>query len=154
MASQFPKLNLPVVRLNVNSDENGKLRVFDGLRRKFVVLTPEEYVRQHFVDYLINCHHYPGGLMANEVNLTLNGLRRRCDTLVSDGCGRPWMVVEYKAPDVVITQDVFDQIARYNLVTGARYVTVSNGMCHYCCEFEAESGQYHFIPELPNWEKD
>lgn len=151
MTPRFPRLNLPPVKLNIRCDEEGRLKVFDSLRRKFVALTPEEYVRQHFTDYLVSALHYPGGLMANEVSITLNGLHRRCDTLVSDRSGRPWMIVEYKAPDVNITQDVFDQAARYNLVTGARYLVVSNGMRHYCCRMDVSDGKYHFIPGIPDW---
>lgn len=126
------------------------MKVFDPLRRKFVAYTPEEHVRQHFVAYLADVLHYPRGLMANEVSLDINGLSRRCDTLVSDREGKPFMVVEYKAPSVTITQEVFDQIARYNMVIGARYVVVSNGLRHFCCMMDASGSSYHFIPRIPD----
>ncbi len=149
MRSEYPKLNLPPVELNVKV-ENGKAKVFDPLRRKFVAFTPEEYVRQHFVAYLADGLHYPRGLMGNEVSLDINGLWRRCDTLVSDREGKPLMVVEYKAPGVTITQDVFDQIARYNMVIGARYVVVSNGLRHFCCMMDSSGSSYQFIPRIPD----
>ncbi len=147
---RFPRLNLPQAELRL-SVEDGKLKVLDPLRRKYVALTPEEYVRQTFVAYLQQSLHYPAALMQNEVSLNLNGLARRCDTLVSDRAGRPWLVVEYKAPEVTVTQDVFDQIACYNLVLGARYLAVSNGMRHYCCKLSPETGDYQFIPSIPDW---
>ena len=150
MKSGMPNLNLPPVRLKVR-EEDGKLQVFDRLRGKYVALTPEEYVRQHFVDYLSGSLHYPSGLMANEVSLNINGLSRRCDTLVSDREGRPFMIVEYKAPSVQITQDVFDQIARYNMVVGAKYLTVSNGLNHYCCAVDTKTGSYQFLPSIPDF---
>lgn len=150
MTAGYPKLNLPQVQLNVRNEE-GKMKVFDSLRRKFVAFTPEEYVRQHFVAYLADTLHYPRGLMANEVPLKLNGLSRRCDTLVSDKLGHPFMIVEYKAPSVAVTQEVFDQIARYNMVAGAPYLVVSNGLNHYCCKTDNQSGSYHFLPRIPDW---
>jgi hypothetical protein len=127
-------LNLPPIQLKLQSSADGLLRVYDQLRQKFVALTPEERVRQHFVDYLINTLGYPASLMANEVALKFNGQTRRCDTvLYARGDLRPLAIVEYKAPEVEITQKVFDQIARYNLVMGARLLIVSNGLRHYCC---------------------
>lgn len=143
--SSYP-LNLPPVPLRTIGDGD-KVKVFDPLRKKYVALTPEEFVRQHFVEYLSKELGYPKGLMANEVSLKINGLSRRCDTLVSDREGKPLMVIEYKAPNVNITQEVFDQIARYNLVIGARYIVVSNGIRHYCCECEGSG--YRFLEEIP-----
>lgn len=148
MTTRFPRLNLPPVQLDIREDA-GRIQVMDPLRRKFVALTPEEYVRQHFTAFLADTLGYPRGLMANEVPLTLNGMRRRCDTLVSDRKGKPFMVVEYKAPTVAVTQDVFDQIARYNMVVGARYLTVSNGLLHFCCRYSDEG--YSFLPSIPEF---
>lgn len=148
MTTRFPRLNLPPVQLDIREDA-GRIQVMDPLRRKFVALTPEEYVRQHFTAFLADTLGYPRGLMANEVSLTLNGMRRRCDTLVSDRSGKPLMVVEYKAPSVAVTQEVFDQIARYNIVIGARYLTVSNGLLHFCCRFSV--GGYSFLPSIPEF---
>lgn len=149
MNERLPELNLPPVDLKIKEEE-GKVKVFDFLRRKYVAFTPEEYVRQHFVEYLAGSLHYPKGLMANEVSLDINGLKRRCDTLISNRDGSPLMVVEYKAPTINITQDVFDQIARYNFVIGARYVVVSNGINHYCCVNDSKGG-YNFLPKIPDF---
>lgn len=145
----YPELNLPAVALRLREVE-GRAKVYDFLRRKYVALTPEEYVRQHFVEYLAEELHYRRGLMANEVSISVNGLRRRCDTLVSDRAGRPFMVVEYKAPSVAVTQEVFDQIARYNMAIGARYLVVTNGLSHYCCVCDSERGEYRFLPAIPD----
>lgn len=123
--------------------------VFDPLRRRFITLTPEEWVRQHFVRYLISEKGYPQALMANEVSLLQNGIKRRCDSLVADRQGRPLVIVEYKAPAIPITQAVFDQIVRYNMVLHARYLMVSNGMAHYCCRLDYEHNTYAFLREVP-----
>lgn len=127
------------------------LKVFDSLRKKYVVLTPEENVRQHFVNWLTNHLHYPASLMANEIGIELNGTKRRCDTVVFGQDALPMMIVEYKSPSVNITQKVFDQIVRYNMVIRARYLIVSNGMRHYCCVIDYAGNNYHFIPEIPDY---
>ena len=143
-----PKLNLPEAQLRIMLD-NGKELIFDVLRRKYVMLTPEEWVRQNFVFYLVNNKGFLAGLMNNEVSLEQNGIKRRCDTLVSDRYGNPLVIVEYKAPSVEITQKVFDQIVRYNFVLKAKYLIVSNGLSHYCCAIDYEQGNYHFLKEIP-----
>ncbi len=148
--SRFPILALPPVRLRLARQE-GLLKVFDPLRAKYVALTPEEYVRQHFTAWLVSDFHFPVSLMANEVSLDVNGLARRSDTVVYGRDGRPVLVVEYKAPSVTITQETFDQIARYNMVWRARYLIVSNGLRHYCCVFDHRRGSYNFIPTIPDW---
>ena len=135
-------LNLPTYEAVVRGGE-----IYDRLRAKFVALTPEEWVRQNFVAFLTGTLHYPAGLRGNEVSLTLNRTRRRCDTVVFDRSGRPWMIVEYKAPSVALTQAVFEQIARYNMVLNARYLVVSNGLRHFCVEYSA--GRYSYLPQLP-----
>ena len=142
-------LNLPQKQFNIKKSGDGRLRIFDRLRRKFVALTPEEWVRQNFVAFLIDNRGFPAGLMANEVSLTQNGISRRCDTLVSDRNGRPFVIVEYKAPTVAVTQNVFDQIVRYNMVFQARYLIVSNGLTHYCCSIDYTTGSYTFLEEIP-----
>lgn len=126
--------------------------VFDPLRRKFVALTPEEFVRQHFAAWLVNGLGYPASHIANEVSLELNGTRRRCDTLVYDEKGDPMMIVEYKAPDISIDQKVFDQIVRYNMVFRARYLVVSNGLHHFCCAIDYGRDTYHFLPGIPDYQ--
>ncbi len=125
------------------------MRVFDILRRRRVTLTPEEWVRQHFVHYLINELGYPAELLANEVSLSLNGMQRRCDSVLYDLQARPRMIIEYKAPSVPLTQQVFDQISRYNIVMRVRYLIVSNGLTHYCCCVDYEAGTYCFLREIP-----
>lgn len=144
-------LNLPDYPLNVKKNGN-RLLVFDRLRKRFVALTPEEWVRQHFVEYLIQEKQFPSALMGNEVSLTQNGIKRRCDTLVADRQGKPLVIVEYKAPEIEITQQVFDQIVRYNMVLRARYLMVSNGMTHYCCRIDYDNNTYAFLTDIPRYE--
>ena len=145
-------LNLPKSEFNFKR-EQGMLKIFDSLRRRFVCLTPEEWVRQNFVAYLTEHLGYPAGLMGNEISLSQNGIKRRCDTLVADSLGNPLMIVEYKAPDVVITQEVFNQICRYNSVFRARYLVVSNGLNHYCCKiiYEPEF-KITFLKDIPRYD--
>lgn len=144
------QLNLPAYDVELRRDEDsrrGGLEIYDRLRRKWIALTPEEWVRQHFVNFLITHRAFPGELMANEVALKLNNTARRADTLVYTRSLKPLCVIEYKAPDIVLTQNVFDQIARYNSVIEAPYLIVSNGMHHYCCRY-SESG-YTFLRDIP-----
>lgn len=147
---KFPKLNLPETALRTRREEN-ILKVFDSLRQKYVALTPEEYVRQHFTSWLRTDLHYPASLMANEIGIEVNGMKRRCDTVVFRSDGTPLLIVEYKSPEVAVTQAVFDQIARYNMALRARYLIVSNGINHYCCVMDYKSGTYHFIPAIPDY---
>lgn len=143
-------LNLPPRQLRLSVSADGRTMVFDPLRGKNVCLTPEEWVRQHFTAYLATELGYPPSLMANEVGITLNGLQRRCDTVVWDRRNAsPLVIVEYKAPEVNITAEVFDQIARYNMVLLAPYLIVTNGLRHYCCRFDPEARTYTFLPSLP-----
>lgn len=131
--------------------EGKNLKVFDPLRRKYVALTPEEYVRQHFTAWMTDSLGYPASLMNNEVSLKLNDTSRRCDTVVFRSDGTPAVIIEYKAPTVAITQNVFDQIARYNMVLQSRYLIVSNGLRHFCCEMDYENDNYRFLPQIPVW---
>lgn len=147
MFEMLPELNLPAAPLRIEDDGRDGLRVYDVLRRRFVALTPEEWVRQNFVCFLMAERGFPRHLMANEVSLKLNGTARRADTLVYTRELCPLAVVEYKASSVVIGQKVFDQIARYNSVFKAPYLIVSNGLHHYCCRY-TDSG-YSFLPEIP-----
>ena len=142
------ELNLPKANLRITEDGDKEL-IFDNLRKKYIALTPEEWVRQNFVSFLVNHKGFLAGLMNNEVSLVQNGIKRRCDTLVSDRFGKPLMIVEYKAPNVEITQKVFDQIVRYNYVFQAKYLVVSNGLMHYCCIINYDQGNYSFLKEIP-----
>lgn len=145
-------LNLPPFTTKI-ADCDGKKSIWDVLRRKYVALTPEEWVRQHFVHFLIEQKGYPSSLLANEVALTLNGTSRRCDTVLYDRTLSPRMIIEYKAPHIPITQKVFDQICRYNLVFRVDYLIVSNGLTHYCCRMDYERQSCQFLTDVPMYEE-
>ncbi len=147
------ELNLPKYNMRISRDRNNNIKIFDSIRKKFVSLTPEEYVRQHFTNWLINYLHYPMGLIANEVKISLNSTIKRCDTIVYSNTGDPMMIIEYKAPHISINQNVFDQIVRYNMVLKTKYLVVSNGMQHYCCIIDYENNSYQFIPHIPTYEE-
>ena len=146
-------LNLPQYNINVRTATDGSHQIFDALRNKFVALTPEEWVRQHFVSFLTSHLGYPAGLMANEVSLSLNGTSRRSDTVVYDSSAQPLVIVEYKATNVKITQKTFDQIVRYNMVFKAPYLIVSNGLNHYCCHIDFDNHTYKFLPDIPSYQE-
>ncbi len=145
-------LNLPSFEYKVIK-QNGRPVIFDFIRRRYVALTPEEWVRQHFVHFLIEHKGYPRALMANEVQLNLNHTKKRCDTVLYRRDLTAQMILEYKAPDVEITQAVFDQIGRYNLVLHVDYLVVSNGLRHYCCRMDYARNQYQFLSDIPSYEK-
>ena len=145
------QLNLPTYTFNIKAKPNGSKVIFDTLRRRFVTLTPEEWVRQHFVRFLVDEKGFPAALMANEVSLTQNGIKRRCDTLVADATGNPLVIVEYKAPHIEISQNTFDQIVRYNMVLHAGYLIVSNGLNHYCCRINYADDSYVFLNDIPSY---
>lgn len=146
------ELNLPKTELKVVRDK-GKMYVFDILRQKYVSLTPEEWVRQNFTRYLIEHKGYPAALLGNEISLSLNTTSKRCDTVLYDKQAKPVMIVEYKAPNVSITQRTFDQISRYNIVMHVDYLVVSNGLQHYCCKMDYERNTYAFLRELPDYDQ-
>lgn len=142
-------INLPNFDIKVKR-EGGRTLVFDFLRRRFVTLTPEEWVRQHFTHYLVDHLGYPAGLMANEVMVSLGGVARRCDTVVyAKAGGFPLMIIEYKAPEVAITQQVFQQIAAYNSVLRAPYLVVSNGVRHYCMHMDYAAQRVDYLAGVP-----
>lgn len=143
-------LNLPKADLKI-AKHGGRTMVYDLLRRKYVTLTPEEWVRQHFVHFLITCKGYPAGLMANEMAITLGATRKRCDSVVYGQHALPLMILEYKAPHVALTQKVFDQIYRYNLRLRVDWLVVSNGLQHYCLRMDYKNGTYHFMPDIPRY---
>ncbi|MDR1089583.1 MAG: type I restriction enzyme HsdR N-terminal domain-containing protein [Prevotella sp.] len=144
------KLNLPPFDINVKK-VNGRLSVFDPIRRKFVTLTPEEWVRQHFVNFLLTEKEYPQTLISNEIQIDLNGRKKRCDSVVYNRELAPVMIIEYKAPDVNISQTVFDQIVGYNIVLKVKYMIVSNGLNHYCCRMDYQKQTYEYLPEIPSY---
>jgi len=126
--------------------------IFDEIRRKYVVLTPEEWVRQNFIRYLVNEKAYPAALISLEKHFKYNRLKKRSDILVHDRKGLPVLIVECKAPDVKVNQAVFDQIALYNLKFKVLYLVVTNGIHHYCCRYTEEKGGYRFLEDIPEYD--
>lgn len=146
------ELNLPKYGIKI-ANENGHQTIFDVLRRKYVALTPEEWVRQHFVHYLIGHKGYPQTLMANEIQLAIGNKKLRCDSVLYDRSLKPRMIIEYKAPTVNITQKVFDQITVYNMLLHVDYLVVSNGIKHYCCQMDYENQKYLFLEDIPDYQE-
>lgn len=144
-------LNLPTYDVRTTS-RDGKRHIYDPTRDTYVRLTPEEWVRQHFVQYLIQELDVPAGLVATEASFRYHGQPWRADIVVYDRQGAPVLLGECKAPTVSITQEAFDQGARYNLVLGARYLVVTNGHEHYACHIDAENQTYSFLDDLPGYE--
>ncbi len=144
------QLNLPTYKFKIKSNEN-KYAIFDIVRKKYVSLTPEEWVRQHFIHYLIEEKKYPISLIAIEKKITINKLTKRTDILVFNAKGLPHIIVECKAPSVNITQNAFDQIARYNLKLNANYLLVTNGLKHYYCKMDFSKEEYVFLDTIPNY---
>ena len=146
------RLNLPTYSFNIKLIEQRKY-IFDFIRKKFVILTPEEWVRQNFLRYLVEEKKYPASLIFVEKEFKLNNLSKRSDGLVYDKTGKPVLIMEFKAPEVKIDQKVFDQIARYNLKLQVKYLIVSNGIGHYCCKMSLNEGNYIFLKEIPSFEQ-
>ncbi len=144
-------LNLPAFDAKIIA-KDGKKVIFDPIRRRYVALTPEEWVRQHFVHFLLAYKGYPQALMANEVQLQLNGTKKRCDTVLYRNDLSARMIIEYKAPDIMITQAVFNQITRYNMVLKVDYLVVSNGIRHYCCRMDYARNTYTFLQDIPDYQ--
>ena len=144
------ELNLPPFDKKI-MQKDGKPFILDIIRQQYVALTPEEWVRQHFVHFLIKHKGFPLSLMANEVQIKLNSMSRRCDTVVYDRALQPRVIIEYKAPSVPITQQVFDQICRYNMVLQVDYLIVSNGLAHYCCKVDHATRTHTFLKEIPEY---
>lgn len=151
-STAFPPLNLPGVNLNIRPSTRGDFcEVFCQLRKKWVALTPEERVRQYFTAWMIKSLDYRSGLMANEMTISLNGMSRRCDTVIftPDGLS-PVAIVEYKAPHIKITREVFNQAARYNIVLKTPMLLISNGLTHYCAIVKGERS-ITFLKEIPSY---
>ncbi len=142
------KLNFPEYTFRFKNSENNSL-IFDVIRKKFVILTSEEWVRQHAVHFLISEKHFPTSLINIEKQIILYNTRKRYDIVVFNSDGSIYLIVECKAPNIAITQDTFDQIARYNLVTNAAYLMVTNGLAHYYCRMDYENERYVFLEEVP-----
>lgn len=149
---KLPTLHLPTAPLRTRLDSQGRMQVYDPLRRRYVVLTPEEWVRQHFTHHLTAHLGYPSGLLGNEVRVEVGGVARRCDTVLFAREGmRPRLIVEYKAPHVAISEAVFRQIESYNSVLRADYLVVSNGLQHFACHIDYTTHQLRFLAQLPRY---
>ncbi len=145
-------MNLPEyesIRLRKTAD--GKHEVLDVLRQRFVALTPEEWVRQHFVHFLVSHKGYPAALMANEVELTVGGKRLRCDSVLFDKERRPRMIIEYKAESIPLTDKVLTQVATYNMLLHVDYLMVSNGNTHLCLHYNPSRKKWEFQPSIPQY---
>jgi hypothetical protein len=145
-------LNLPEINPGTRIGKTGKPEIFDEIRKKFVALTPEEWVRQHFLHFMINQLGFPATLIVVEAAIKYNGMMKRFDILAHRPDGKPCLVVECKAPAVEVTQAVFDQVAMYNMTIMVDYLAVTNGMAHYACKIDHDRGTYEFLKEIPAYE--
>lgn len=143
-------LNLPPFEPKI-SERAGKKVIWDPVRKLWTAFTPEENVRQAFVSYLVDHKGYPISHIANERAIELNRMSRRCDSVIYDKAGNPKVIIEYKSPDVAITQKVFDQISRYNLVLHVDYLIITNGLKHYCVRMDYNAGKYSFLQDIPSY---
>jgi hypothetical protein len=145
------QLNLPEYSFRISGKEGSEM-ILDPLRRKYVKLTPEEWVRQNFIQYLINEGKYPPGLLGIEVLFRFNKLKRRVDILVHDRSGKPVLIVECKSPDIEIDDKVFEQIATYNMSFKVPYLVVTNGIHHYACKIDHEEMKFEYLLVIPLYE--
>lgn len=146
------KLNLPEYPVKFG-ESSEKLTIFDPIRKRYVILTPEEWVRQNFILYLIKDKKFPTSLLAVEKKIVLHTLTKRCDIVVYNNKGNALLIVECKSPDVNISQKTFDQIARYNMKLKVNYLIVTNGLKHYCCYIDYENDSYSFLEGIPEYDK-
>jgi type I site-specific restriction endonuclease len=146
------RLNLPTYSFKLKS-EDGRNLIYDDIRRRYVALTPEEWVRQNFIRYLVSEKLYPSALISLEKAFSFNQMTKRSDIMVYDRKGIPVLMVECKAPSVYVNQDVFDQIALYNLKFNVPFLIVTNGIHHYCCRYEKGQGKYQFLQEIPAYQE-
>lgn len=144
------KLNFPTYAFKVTGQGDDR-KIFDEIRKKYLKLTPEEWVRQHIIRYLIREKHFPVGLFAIEAGLKYNGIAKRTDIVVYNPQGKVVLLVECKAPGVTINQDPFNQIAMYNKELQGQFLIVTNGIAHYCCEMDYKFGKHQFLDEIPDY---
>ena len=149
-SNKMIRLNLPSFQIKLSGAQEHP-RIFDILRRRYVSLTPEEWVRQHFIHFLTEHKGYPTALLANEISMNIGNKQLRADSVLYDRTLRPRMIIEYKAPTVAITQKVFDQITIYNMLLHVDYLVVSNGLQHYCCHMNYEDHTYEFLQDIPQY---
>ncbi len=145
-------LNLPTYSFKLKS-EGGRKLIFDEIRRKYVVLTPEEWIRQNFIRYLIHEKFFPATLIALEQQFEYNRMVKRVDILIYSRSGKPVMMVECKAPDIKINQETFNQIALYNLRFNVSFLVVTNGVVHYCCKYDKEGKKHRFLKQIPDYQE-
>ena len=143
-------MNFPAYSFRFKNSEN-KVSIFDEIRKKFILLTPEEWVRQHVIHFLLLDKNYPKSYINVEKLIKINDLSKRYDGVVFQPNGEIFLLIECKAPEVPISQQTFDQIARYNLVLKAKYLMVTNGLNHYFCQMDFENEKYVFLKELPEY---
>lgn len=145
-------MNLPEYKdIKIRKTQSGKYEVLDILRRRFVSLTPEEWVRQHFVNYLVTEKGYPMALMANEIELRVGEKRLRCDSVLFNSQCQPRMIIEYKAESVQLTDKVLTQIMTYNMLLHVNYLIVSNGNEHCCLHYDIDKEKWLQLPEIPDY---
>jgi hypothetical protein len=149
--ARMQKLNLPAFEYNVKESDD-KIWIYDVLRKKYLVLTPEEWVRQHFLHYLLNHVQYPKSLIKVEGGLIFNRLQKRTDIVVFDRNGNPWMIVECKASDQIINESTLRQASVYNATLKAKYLVMTNGMKTFCCRTGSETSDAVMLNELPPFE--
>ncbi len=145
------QLNLPLYNFRIKN-QNNKVLIFDTQRKRYVSLTPEEWVRQNFIHYLITELHYPASYIAVEKQLIINGLKKRSDAIIYNYMAQPIAIVEFKAPNITINQEVFDQAAVYNSKLNIDFFIISNGLNHYCCKIDRINSKYLFFEEIPDFE--
>ena len=146
-------LNLPEYQFRLRKNQEGKTEIFDSIRKRYYILTPEEWVRQNFIQYLVQEKQFPASLMAIEKGLKLNGMQKRTDIVQYNKQGRPVLIVECKAPEIKLSQDTFDQAARYNMTLQVDYLIITNGLEHYACKMNYAEGEIHFLKELPSFKE-
>lgn len=147
------QLNFPSYKFRFKNSEN-KLSIFDVIRKKFILLTPEEWVRQHCIHNLIEEKHYPKSLINVEKELFINGRKKRYDIVIFHPNGNINVLIECKAPQITITQNTFDQIAQYNLKLNADFLIVTNGLQHYYCQLDYKNKRYNFLSNIPDYNKN
>lgn len=144
------KLNFNAYEFRFKNSEN-KLAIFDEIRKKFIILTPEEWVRQHVIKFLNLEKKYPLSLINVEKKILINGLTRRYDIIIYTSEGCVFAIIECKAPQISISQETFNQIARYNMELNARFLMVTNGLQHYCCKIAADNNAFEFLQDFPDY---
>lgn len=145
------ELNLPEFDVKTRKTIDGKSEIFDVFRKKFIALTPEEWVRQHFLHFLVNQKAYPATLIGVEKGLLVNKMQKRFDAVIFDASGNPIVLIEFKSPKVNLNQKTFNQVSTYNLNMQVKYLIISNGLKHYCCQMDYKTNSFEFLKEIPSY---